>query len=789
MKVSREWLEEYVDIDVSTKELADILTMTGSKVEGVEYKGQNIKNVVIGKILEIEKHPDADKLVVTKVDLGKEIVPIVTGATNVNVGDIIPIAKDGSELPNDVKIKKGMIRGVESCGMMCSLDELELTKDQYPDADENGILILPKELEKELGKDVIDVLDLKEEIIEFEITSNRPDCLCVEGLGRETAVSLNKEFKKMPKGTVEQSDLEGLTVEITAPDCCYRYVARVIKDVKIEPSPKWMQKRLNACGVRAINNIVDITNYVMLELGQPMHAFDINYIEGKKITVRKAKKEEKITTLDEIERQLDENMLVISDNKRAVAIAGVMGGINSGIQNDTKTVVFESAVFNGGNIRKTALKVGLRTESSARYEKGLSAEMALRVANRAVELAVQIGAGKEVVGAIDVYPTKQEMRQIKLDENRVNALLGTNISKNEMIDILNRLEIKISGDMLEIPIFRQDIEGIADIAEEVLRIHGYNTLESTLIKNESTLGGKNREQKIESEIKNLLVGKGLNEICTYGFISEKDLENVKIEDKNSIKILNPLSEDYTIMRTSTIPSMMKALSLNFAKKNKDVSLFEISRIYIDNGNIAKDELPTESNIITIGMYGDTDFYNLKGIIENILKSLSIKYYVSKEENKSSFHPGRTLKFEVGKDELGTLGEIHPIIGQKYDISEKVYLAQINLDKLLIYAKSNKKYSPIPKYPTIERDLSIVVNEDIQVADIEKIIKKCGKKILEQIKLFDVYRNDSLGENKKSIAYSLSFRSSEKTLTDDEISGTINEIVKNLENEFGATLRS
>ena len=792
MKVSREWLEEYSNIDVSTKELADILTMTGSKVEGIEYKGNDIKNVVIGKILEIEKHPDADKLVITKVDVGTEIIQIVTGANNINVNDIVPIAKDGSELPGGIKIKKGMLRGIESCGMMCSMGELNLTKEQYPDAIEDGILILSKDLEKDIGKDAVEILELKEEIIEFEITPNRPDCLSVEGLGRETAVSLNKEFKgnKELLTTNTVDTLEGLTVLIDAPEDCYRYAARVIKNVKIEASPKWMQRRLNACGVRAINNIVDITNYVMLELGQPMHAFDINHIEGKNITVRRAKDGEKITTLDEEERILNGSMLVIADDKNPVAVAGVMGGINSGIEENTNIVVFESAVFNGGNIRKTASKLGLRTEASSRYEKGLSAENAMKVVNRAVELAEKIGAGKILDGAIDVYPTKQEKRIIKLDEKRINGLLGTNISKEEMIKILEKLEIKISGDNLEIPAFRQDIEGIADISEEVLRFFGYNKLESTLIKNETTLGAKNKEQKIEDEIKKSLVNKGLHEIYTYGFINEKDLSNIRMENTNSIKVINPLSEDYTIMRKTTISSMMKALSYNFAKKNQDIGLFEISRVYVDNGNIEKEELPTENNVLTIGFYSkDKDYYNLKGIVENILKVLGLKYDVLKEEINSSFHPGRTAKVAVGNDVLGIFGEIHPMVRENYDISEKVYIAEINFDKLVRYTKSSKKYSPIPKYPSVERDLSIVVDEDVQVADIEKVIKKYGKKILENIKLFDVYRSANLGENKKSIAYSLSFRSFEKTLTDEEISGTINNIISNLGNEFNAVLRS
>ncbi len=472
MKASVEWLKDYCDIDVDVTTLGNILTMTGSKVETIDKIGNDIKNVVVGKILEIKKHPDADKLVVTKVDVGNETIQIVTGAKNVKEGDIVPVAKDGADLPNGVKIKTGKLRGIDSCGMMCSIGELNLTLDDYPNQIEDGIMILDKSLEKDLGKDIVEVLDLKEDIIDFEITSNRPDCLSIEGLGRETAVSLNKPFKNPRKNIDElkvenKKNIEGLTVDITAPDLCYRYIARVVKNVKIGPSPKWMVKRLKACGVRSINNIVDITNYVMLELGQPMHAFDINSIEGKHITVRRAKNGEKITTLDEQERLLNENNLVIADEKKAVAIAGVMGGLNSEIEENTKTVVFESAVFNGGSVRKTAKSVGLRTEASSRFEKGLSSENALRAVNRAVELVELIGAGEVVDGKIDVYPTKQKINKIKFDVEKINNLLGTNLSKQEMTDILEKLDIKVDADFLINPYFRMDLEFVADIAEEV----------------------------------------------------------------------------------------------------------------------------------------------------------------------------------------------------------------------------------------------------------------------------------------------------------------------------------
>ncbi len=799
MKASVEWLEEYSDIDVDAIKLGDILTMTGSKVETIEQKGNDIKNVVVGKILEIKKHPDADKLVVTKVDIGEETVQIVTGANNIKENDIVPIAKDGSELPGGVKIKKGQLRGIDSCGMMCSVGELGLELADYPGQIEHGIMILDKSLEKELGKNIVDVLNLKEDIIDFEITSNRPDCLSIEGLGRETAVSLNKEFKNPRKNIDEQKvedkkEIEGLTVEITAPDLCYRYIARIVKNVKIGPSPEWMKRRLKACGIRSINNIVDITNYVMLEMGQPMHAFDINSIEGKHITVRRAKKGEKITTLDEQERILDENDLVISDKNKAVAIAGVMGGLNSEIENDTQTVVFESAVFYGGSVRKTAKKVGLRTEASSRFEKGLSAENALRAINRAVELVEQIGAGEVIEGKIDVYPTKQKINKIPLEVEKINNLLGIQLSKQEMIDILEKLEIKVENDMAIAPYFRMDLEFVADIAEEILRFYGYDKLETTLANAETTIGTRNKEQKIQKKITEILVNSGLSEIYTYGFVSQKDLEQSKIKEsliENAITIQNPLSEEYKLMRPTTVPSMMQMLANNANKKNQNVKLFDISRNYKNiNNEIENGEVPLQENILTIGMYGDdTDFYTLKGLVENILEAISVsRYDIEKETQNTSYHPGRCANLKVGIDTIATIGEVHPEVLANYDIEKRAYLAEINITKLVKYSRENKKYVEVPKFPAVERDIAMLVDEKIEVGQIEKIITKKGKKLLESIKLFDIYRNEKLGENKKSVAYSLIFRDKNKTLSDEEINKAMESIIEELQKTIGAELR-
>ncbi len=801
MKTSVEWLKEFSDIDVSPKELGDILTMTGSKVETIESKGNDIKNVVVGKILEIKKHPDADKLVVTKVDVGEEILQIVTGANNIKENDIVPIAKDGSELPGGVKIKTGKLRGIDSCGMMCSVGELGLELEDYPGQIEHGIMILPASLEKDLGKDIVEVLQLKEDIIDFEITPNRPDCLSVEGLGRETAISLGKEFKN-PRSNLSKMQIEtkpeikGLTVDITAPDLCYRYVARMVENVKIQESPEWLKRRLKACGVRAINNIVDITNYVMLEMGQPMHAFDIESIKGKHITVRRAKQGETITTLDDEERILDETMLVIADDEKPVAIAGVMGGLNSEIEKDTQTVVFESAVFYGGSIRKTAKKVGLRTEASSRYEKGLSPENAERVVNRAVELVELLKAGKAVEGKIDVYPTKQKKTVIPWSAERINDLLGIQASKQEMIDIFTKLEIQVEGDTAIPPYFRQDIEQEADLAEEVLRFYGYDTLPSTLIEAESTLGSKNKQQKIVDTIQEVLVNSGFSEIYTYGFYSAKDMKKALMDEnsdlvRKTIFLQNPLSDDFDRMRTTTIPSMMQTLETNYNKKNMEVKLYELGRSYINEKEaIQKGELPQENNMLTLGAYGENvDFYYIKGIIENILQAVGVnRYDFLREEENHFYHPGRAAKLKVGNDIFAYIGEAHPSLTEQYGITKKVYLVELNIDKITRYAKQNKKYVEVPKFPAALRDIAMVVAEDVEVGTIQKIIEKKAKKILEHVTLFDVYRSEKLGENKKSVAFELTFRIPERTLTDEEVNKAMQDIITGLEQEVGANLR-
>ena len=804
MKASIEWLKEYSDIKLSAKELGDKLTMTGTKVETIESRGNDIKNVVIGKVIKMEKHPDSDHLIICQVDLGTETVQIVTGAPNVFEGMIVPVAKDGSELPNGIHIKKGKLRGVESCGMMCSVGELQIPLEMFPNQIEEGLMSLPEEYEEYLGKDVVEVLDLQEDIFDFEITPNRQDCLSIEGIGRETAATLDEKFKN-PRNNLDKPEnkqenkenIEGLTVEITAPDLCYRYIARVVKDVKIGPSPRWMVKRLNACGVRSINNIVDITNYVMLELGQPMHAFDINSIEGKHINVRRAKNGEKITTLDNQVRELDENNLVIADSKKAVAIAGVMGGQNSEIEGDTETVVFESAVFNGGSVRKTSKKVGLRTEASSRFEKGLSPENAERAIDRAIELVEMLNAGKVIKGKIDIYPTKQEVKKVEIKPDKINKLLGTNIEKDEMIKIFKKLDLNVEGNTVIVPYFRQDIENDADLAEEVVRYYGYDKLETTLISCDTTLGVLNKGQKIEEKIKNMLVVSGLLEISTYGFIGPSELDKCNISKdsiirEGIIKIRNPLNEDYSIMRTTTIPSMMAILATNYNKKNQNVKLFDISRIYKDiGGKIESGEVPLEDHILTIGIYGkEDDFYTLKGLVENVLETVSInRYEIYKEKENTSYHPGRCANIKIGNDIIATLGEVHPIVTENYGIKDRCYLAEINITKLTKYSKTDKKkYTEVPKFPAVERDIAITVDESVEVGQIEKIITKKAKKYLESMKLFDIYRDLKIGDNKKSVAYSLIFRDKNQTLKDEIINDIMNSIIEDLEKNLNAELR-
>ena len=795
MKAPIDWLRDYVDINVSAKEFADAMTMSGSKVEGIEVQGEEITKVVVGKILSVEKHPDADKLQVTKVDVGSEVIQIVTGAQNISVGDYIPVALVGSTLPGDKKISKGQLRGIESYGMMCSIEELGLTRDDCPDAPEDGIYILPKE--EELGKDIKEVLGLNQEIVEFEITSNRQDCLSIIGLAREAAVTLKTEFKKPGINLKEEGDdvAQYISVEVKDTELCPRFAARVVKDVKIGPSPKWMRDRLKAAGVRPINNIVDITNYVMLEYGQPMHAYDINDIKGNKIIVRRAFDGETIRTLDDQDREIDPSMLVIADEERAVGVAGVMGGANSEIKDDTKTIVFEAANFNGTSVRLTAKKLGMRTEASGRFEKGLDPENVEAAINRAVQLVEELGIGTVCKGMIDCYPKKKEQRTINLRVDKINSFLGTNIPKEEMAGILKALEFEVDENNMtvKVPSFRDDVEREADIAEEIARFYGYNNIEATLLSGKAaTLGRKTYKQIIEDLIKETMIACGLSEAYTFSFTSPKVFDKLNLpadsELRKAIVISNPLGEDYSIMRTTTIPDMLGVISTNYNRRIEEARLFEMSRVYIPQ-SLPINELPQEKAVLTLGMYGELDFYDMKGVAEELFERLGIENYeILPEKNNVVFHPGRTAVINIDGEYAGIIGEIHPEVAEKFECPERTYIGVIEIETLVNKASMDCEYKGLPKYPAVTRDIAMLVKDEVLVKEIEDIIKQRAGKILESVKLFDVYKGKQVPEGMKSVAYSITFRASDRTLTDEEVGKAMTKILDGLKRNLGAELR-
>ncbi len=795
MKAPIKWLKSYVELDdITPKELEAGMTMSGSKVEGIEDVGSEITNVVVGKILSVEKHPDAEKLVVCSLDVGKdEPVQIVTGAKNVAVGDFVPVALNNSTLPNGVKIKSGKLRGVLSDGMLCSISELNITLGDAPYAIEDGILILDKEYP--LGMDIKKVFDLDENVVEFEITSNRPDCLSMIGLAREAAATFSKKFT-MPNMSIVNEDKNDnisnyLKVDVRDSELCKRYIARVIKDVKIAPSPEYIRNALRNAGVRPINNIVDITNYVMLEFGQPLHAFDYANLKGSTIVVRRAQNGEKITTLDQVERKLDESMLVICDEDTPTAVAGVMGGEFSGIANDTKTVVFESANFFGANVRVTAKKLGMRTESSGRFEKGLDPNLTKLAIDRACALVEELGCGTVVAGIIDASaPMKEEVR-ILLDDKKINKFLGTDIPKEEMKRILQTLEFRIEGDIVIPPTFRGDVETIADISEEIVRIYGYNNIPTTLFK-DSTQGMLTDVQKDRKKVDTILIGQGLTEIITYTFISPKSYDKILLAEndikRRSVTILNPLGEDTSVMRTTTLPSIMDIISLNYNHRNERGAFFENATVYIP-GEDAK-ELPTEKKVITIGFYNNGDYYDLKGICEELLNAFGVEgYEIEAQRQNPSYHTGRCALITINGEELATLGEIHPRVLKNYSVEVPVYVAEIDFNTLCKNKKVERKYTHLPKFPAVTRDLAFVCDDSISAFQIEKIIKENGGKTLESVKLFDVYKGKQIKETQKSMAFALTLRNKEKTLNDEEVDKVIQKIMTALQRELGIILRS
>ena len=795
MNLSRNWLSDYVDVsDIAVKDYCDRMTDTGSKVECFEELGKDIENVLVAKIVKITPHENSDHLQICQVDIGKETVQIVTGAQNVFEGAIVPAAIPVAKLPGDITIKAGKLRGVESNGMLCSMGELGLTEHDMPGKDPNGILILDGEYADKLGMDICDALMLKDTVVEFEITSNRPDCLSVIGLARESAVSFGKEFKNrtpVVKGANDGDSIKNhLSVAIDAPDLCQRYMARVVKNVKIQPSPLWLRMRLRASGVRPINNIVDITNYVMLEYGQPMHAFDYTCLDGSSIIVRRANDGEVFKSLDDQDHTLDSSMLVIADSKKAVALAGVMGGANSEIKDGTTTVVFESACFLGTSVRVTAKKNGMRTESSARFEKGLDPENCISGLERACELVELLGAGEVVSDIIDVYPTKAEPTALKFDANVINNFLGTDVSEKEMRDILSTLEFTFDGDKVIAPSFRADIGCMNDVAEEIARIYGYNKIKSTRIKAETTQGGRTPKQKFEVDTENLMCGMGMYQIQTFSFISPKYYDKVRLPAnsalRNSVVISNPLGEDTSVMRTTALPSMLEVLARNYNFNNVNVKLFEVATVYIPT---TPDKLPNENKTLSVGMFGNCDFYTVKGVCENVMKLAAIKDFdvVSCPDNVS-YHPGRCANICVGDKVIGVFGEVHPLVLKNYDIDVPVYAAELDFDAIFDMMNPNKLYTPLPKYPATTRDFSFVCEETLEVGTVFKVAKKAGGKLVEDVSLFDIYRGPQVGENKKSVSIRVTLRAADRTLTVEEAEKTASKILKALEAELGITLR-
>ena len=793
MNLPMSWLNDYMDIDVTPKEYSDRLTMTGSKVEGWENMGESVQNVVAGKVLTCEDHPDSDHLHVCTVDAGTgEILQIVCGAPNVKAGIIVPVALVGAVLP-DGKIKKGKLRGVESYGMLCSHDELGITEDMLGYEPEYGILILPDDIK--IGTDIKDIFGMNETVVEFEITSNRPDCFSIIGLARETAASFNKKFTIPEVKFNENSEniADTISVDVQDKDKCKRYCARMVKNVKIGPSPSWMQERLRACGVRPINNIVDITNYVLLEYGQPMHAFDLRDLQDNKIIVRRANDGEVIKTLDEQDRTLTSNDLVIADGGRAVAIAGVMGGFNSEVKDDTTTVIFESATFDGASVRLTAQSVGLRTESSSRYEKGLDHNNTVPAVERACQLVEKLGCGENVGGMIDVMGNVTDMQPLAFRPDKINAFLGTDIPTEDMVKYFDALEIKVDLDKMTVtpPSFRPDLEGEADIAEEVARFYGYDKIPVTLLSGEATCGMKTERQQIQDRVNELLTAQGMYEIYTYTFTSPSIFDKLNIpkdsEMRNVVKITNPLGEDTSVMRTTTIASMMDILSRNYNYRNPSAKLFEIGKIFIPTTD---GELPNEPVKITMGMYGDNvDFYDIKGICETMFAQLNVKNvkYEAVTDNPT-FHPGRCAKISAGNKVIGIIGEIHPAVSRKYGIETPVYIAELDFENVFLNIKTDIKFKELPKYPAVTRDIAMLVDKTVPVADIENVIKKASGKMLESLQLFDVYEGKQIPEGKKSVAYSAIYRSADRSLTGDEVQKVFDKVVKNLENQIGAQLR-
>jgi len=792
MNLSMRWLKEFVTLDeMPMRDFTEAMTMSGSKVEGWEVEGSEIDNVIVGKVLSLDHHPDSDHLWITQIDVGAdEPVQIVTGAQNLKVGDVVPVAMNNSSLPDGKKIKKGKLRGVMSNGMLCSISELGLTKHDFPYAIEDGIFVLQEDCK--LGEPICDALGFNDTKVEYEITSNRPDCFSVIGLAREAAATFDKPLKlHKPIVKAGHGSCKGmLDVKVEDTDLCSIYSARIVKNVRVKPSPRWMRERLRAMGVRPINNIVDITNYVMLEYGQPMHSFDLRFIDEGKIRVRRAAEGETITTLDGVEHKLTNKNLVIADANKPIAIAGVMGGEFSGIVDDTSTIVFESACFNGASIRTTARDQGMRTDASSRYEKGLDPNGCLPALERACELVELLDAGDVLDDMIIDNHSSSERRRIHLDTDWINRFLDLSLSTDEMKKILKKLDCEFDGDDILVPTFRPDLEHKADIAEEIARFYGYNKIPGTALAG-GAQGKYTPRQKFERTINDTMLALGASEIMTYSFISPKYYDKIRMPAdsplRNSITISNPLGEDTSIMRTTALPSMLEVLSRNYNNRNADACLFELANEYLPT---TPDKLPIEKMNLIAGMYGNkSNYFTAKGMAEQILEKLSVyDYEIEASSTEIGYHPGRCAVLTLDGKRLGVIGEIHPKVAENYGINERVCCFSLSVDLMFEYAKTEKTYVPLPKVPAVTRDLALICKDSIPVLTLEKAIVRGAGNLLETIKLFDVYKGEQIEANKKSVAFNIVLRSSDNTLTDDHIATIMKKVMKELE-KLGVNLRS
>lgn len=805
MNTALSWIKAYVpDLSCTDQEYFDAMTLSGTKVEGFERLDKNLEKIVIGQIEEIEKHPDADKLIVCQVNVGTEKIQIVTGASNVKVGDKVPVVLDGGKvagghdggpLPEDgIEIKAGKLRGVPSAGMMCSVEELGSSREMYPEAPESGIYIF--EEDAEVGADAVEALGLRDTVFEYEITSNRVDCYGILGIAREAAATFRKPFCA-PEVTVRENgeDVNDyVSVEVEDTDLCTRYCARVCKNIKIAPSPKWMQRRLAAAGIRPINNLVDITNYVMAEYGQPMHAYDMDKIAGNKIIVRRAKDGSEFETLDGQMRKLDSNVLMICDAEKEVGIAGIMGGENSKITDDVKTVLFEAATFNGPNIRKSAKRIGMRTEASGIFEKGLDPVNAAAAIDRACQLIEELGCGEVVGGMVDVCQPLKPLRRIAFEPEKINHFLGTDISREEMLEYFARIELAYdeASNEIVVPSFRQDLEGFADIAEEVARFYGYDKIPTTLPSGEATTGKISFKERVEQTARDIAEYCGFSQGMCYSFESPKVFDKLLIpadsELRRTVTISNPLGEDYSVMRTTSLNGMLNSLSTNYNRRNKDVRLYELGNVYLPKA-LPLTELPDERMQFTLGFYGEGDFFTMKGVVEEFLEHVGMneKPQYDPEAGKPWLHPGRQANVVYGGTVIGYVGEVHPKVLANYNIGQRAYLAVLDMPCIVEKASFDRKYEGIAKYPAVTRDISMVVPKTVLAGQIENILTQRGGKIMESYSLFDIYEGEQIKEGYKSMAYTLTFRAKDRTLEDADITAAMKKILNGLEG-LGIELR-